>query len=388
MRLVVLGLSITSSWGNGHATNYRALVRALVRRGHRVLFLERDVPWYATSRDLPEPPWGALRLYGSVGEAVERFGAEVRDADAVVVGSYVPDGVELGHWVADTATGATIFYDIDTPVTLGKLEAGDHEYLEPALVPRYDRYLSFTGGPVPAALERDWGSPAARPFYCLVDPEEHRPVAGPVPWHLGYLGTYSPDRQPALERLLLEVARRSPRCRFCVAGPGFPDAPWPDNVARTDHVPPPEHRAFYNHQRFTLNLTRARMVHAGWSPSVRLFEAAACGVPVISDRWRGLDRFFEPDSEIVLADDTEDVLRTLRDVDADEARRMGARARARVLVEHTAEHRVRELEEHVAAARALRPARDRPSRDAARAEAARRSGTGPGSPAGEARWSA
>ena len=362
LSVVVLGLSITSSWGNGHATNYRALVRALSRRGHRVLFLERDVPWYASNRDLPEPPWGDFRLYGSTNEAVERYGPAVRDADAVIVGSFVPDGVALGHWVADTTTGAALFYDIDTPVTLGKLDEADHEYLEPELVPRYDVYLSFTGGPVLEALERDYGSPAARAFYCQIDPDEHRPLSGSVPWHLGYLGTYSDDRQPGLERMLLEVARMSPRGRFCVGGPGFPEEGWPDNVERIDHVPPPAHPAFYNRQRFTLNLTRARMVRAGWSPSVRLFEAAACGVPVISDRWEGLDRFFELGSEIVLAEDTEDVMRTLRDVDAGEARRIGARARGRVLAEHTAEHRVRELEEHVRDALARRPARDRPPR--------------------------
>lgn len=382
LRFVVFGLSITSSWGNGHATNYRALVRALSRRGHSVLFLERDVPWYARSRDLPVPPWGDFELYDSLEDARARLADRVRAADAVIVGSFVPDGVELGHWVNDTARGVTLFYDIDTPVTLGKLEEGDHEYLEPELIPRYDVYLSFTGGPVLRALERAYGSPAARPFYCLVDLDEHRPVASTLAWDLGYLGTYSEDRQPGLERLLLDVARHSPRSRFCVAGPGFDSEDWPPNVVYRDHVAPPGHRAFYNRQRLTLNLTRARMIRAGWSPSVRLFEAAACGVPVVSDRWEGLDHFFQPASEIVLADDTEDVLRALRDIDPDEARRIGARARARVLAAHTAQHRVRELEEHVRLARLRRPSRDRP-----RAEDEALSSASPAAAAPEAsRW--
>src|SRR5215207_1456914 len=166
LRIVILGLSITSSWGNGHATTYRGLVRELVARGHDVLFLERDVPWYAAERDLPRPPYGRKELYRDLAELRASHEGDVREADLVIVGSYVPDGVAVGEWVTRTARGSTAFYDIDTPVTLAKLARGDTEYLAPHLIPRYHLYLSFTGGPTLARLEQEYGSPLARPLYC------------------------------------------------------------------------------------------------------------------------------------------------------------------------------------------------------------------------------
>src|SRR4051794_227231 len=342
MRVVILGLSVTSSWGNGHATNYRALIRALDRRGHDVLFLERDVPWYAAHRDLPRPPWGRTVLYDSPAELRGEHGAAVRSADLVVVGSYVPDGVAVGEWVTERAGGVTAFYDINTPVTLAKLDRGDHEYLAPHLVPRYQLYLSFTGGPTLERVERELGSPCARAFHCLVDPELYYPERVAARWDLGYLGTYSADRQPALERLLLEPARRHDGLRCVVAGPQYPDdIDWPPNVERIEHVPPARHRAFYAAQRFTVNVTRSDMARAGWSPSVRLFEAGACAVPVISDRWEGLDTFFEPGREIIAAERSDDVLHALAHADGPA---IGAAARARVLRDHTASHRVEQLE--------------------------------------------
>jgi spore maturation protein CgeB len=345
LRIVILGLSITSSWGNGHATTYRGLVRELVRRGHDVLFLERDVPWYADNRDLPEPPYGRTALYESVDELRSRFANAVRDADLVIVGSYVPDGAAIGDWVLKEARGVRAFYDIDTPVTLAKLARGEHEYLRPAQIARYNLYLSFTGGPTLRRLEHEFGSPAARPLYCSVDPELYFPEPHAIEWDLGYMGTYSADRQPTLEHLLLTPARQWPRGRFSVAGPQYPpDILWPPNVAYTPHLAPREHRAFYNRQRFTLNVTRADMIAAGWSPSVRLFEAAACGTPIISDRWDGIGAFFAPDREIILASTAADVLRALRETTEEERLAMGQRARRRVLAEHTAAHRARELE--------------------------------------------
>lgn len=333
MRFVFLGLSITSSWGNGHATNYRALVRALAGRGHDVLFLERDVPWYAENRDRPEPPGCRTELYGAL-DALDTFGGEVAAADAVVVGSFVPEGVALLEWVLARAGGVVAFWDIDTPVTVAKLEAGDEEYLSRGLVPRLDLYLSFTGG---SLLERIDNEHAVA-FHCTAD---HEPAEAEERWLLGYLGTYSDDRRPALERLLLEPARRLPHERFVVAGPQYPASiDWPSNVERIEHLPPGEHPRFYARQRFTLNLTRAAMREAGWSPSVRLFEAAACGCAIVSDRWPGIETFFRPGEEILLVDDTDDVLAAL---EAD-AERIGAAARERFLAEHTPERRAEQLE--------------------------------------------
>ena len=344
MKLVVLGLSLSSAWGNGHATTYRALLKAFAARGHAVTFLERDVPWYrGDHRDLPEPDFCTLRFYDDLA-GLEAHRAEVAAADAVIVGSYVPEGVAVGRWAQAAARGTVAFYDIDTPVTLAKLERGDHEYISPELIPGYAAYLSFTGGPTLQRLEREFGSPAARALYCSVDEARYRPLGGETRWDLSYLGTYSPDRQPTLERLLLEPARRAPHLRFAVAGPQYPaEIAWPANVERFEHVGPADHPAFYAASRWTLNVTRADMIAAGWSPSVRLFEAGACACPVVSDRWEGLDALFAPGREIVLADDPEAVLATLSPPSA--ARdAMASAFRARVLAGHTAAHRAAELE--------------------------------------------
>jgi len=351
LRIVICGLSISSSWGNGHATTYRGLVRELAARGHDVLFLERDVPWYAANRDLPEPPYGRTALYSCLEELKDRFSGDVREADVVIVGSYVPEGVAVGEWVTTVARGKKAFYDIDTPVTLARLRRGENDYLSRELIPRYDLYLSFTGGPTLECLERRYGAPVARVLYCSTDPLVYYPEQRKPAWELGYLGTYSEDRHPSLERLMLETARRWPEGRFVVAGPLYPEnIEWPANVERIEHLAPPTHRAFYNSQRFTLNITRADMRRAGFSPSVRLFEAAACGVPIISDWWVGLDHILKPGSEILVARTAADTLRFLRELPEEERLAIGERARKHVLAEHTAAHRAAQLEGYILAA--------------------------------------
>ncbi|AWN46481.1 glycosyltransferase [Methylobacterium terrae] len=345
--LVVLGLSLSSSWGNGHATTYRALLRAFAERGHRVTFLERDVPWYAAHRDLADPDYCDLVLYRDLAGLVE-LTPRLRAADAVMVGSYVPEGVAVGEMAIRTAHGAgriAAFYDIDTPVTLAKLARGDHEYLTPDLIRSYDLYLSFTGGPTLDRLEREHGAPMARALYCSVDPAHYAPRGGLPRYDLSYLGTYSPDRQPTLERLLIEPARRAPHRRFAVAGPQYPDGiDWPANVERLDHVAPADHPAFYAASRYTLNVTRADMIAAGYSPSVRLFEAAACGTPLISDSWDGLDTVLGIGREILVADGPDAVLAILDRQDEAARTALAAAARARVLARHTAACRAAELE--------------------------------------------
>ncbi|MFN3513751.1 MAG: glycosyltransferase [Phenylobacterium sp.] len=343
MKLVVLGLSLSSSWGNGHATTYRALLRAFSERGHEVLFLERDTPWYAAHRD-PDPKVCRLAFYDDLAE-LETWRADVASADAVIVGSFVPEGVAVGEWALKTARGPVAFYDIDTPVTLARLAAGEDDYLNPDLAARYDLYLSFTGGPTLDLIMRRYGSPDARALYCSVDAEAYRPLEREPRWDLSYLGTHSPDRQPTLERLLIEPARRAPELRFCVAGPQYPAGiDWPANVERLEHVAPPDHPDFYAASRFTLNVTRQDMIAAGYSPSVRLFEAAACACPIISDVWEGLDTLFSPNAEIVLAETPEAVLTPLRNLDEAARRRLGQAGRARILATHTAAHRAAELE--------------------------------------------
>jgi len=346
--IVVLGLSLSSSWGNGHATTYRALLRGLAALGHRVLFLERDVPWYAGHRDLPQPEFCELAFYHDLDELDRRFAGRIAEADAVLVGSYVPEGIALLDLVLSVAGGVRAFYDIDTPVTLAALERGDCAYLSPAQIGRLDLYLSFSGGPVLRRLSEQYGALAPRAFYCAVDEARYRPESRTAQWDLGYLGTYSPDRQPALERLLLEPARRLPDRRFVVAGPQYPDdIAWPGNVERIEHLPPSSHAGFYAGQRFTLNVTRADMIAAGWSPSVRLFEAAACATPIISDRWEGLAELLPDGEAIRIADSSEAVVDILVSPDEAGRQRIAARAMEIVLTGHTGTARARELERHL-----------------------------------------
>ena len=244
--LVFIGLSLSSSWGNGHATTYRALLRGLAAVGQKVLFLERDVPWYAANRDLPDPDFCELGLYASVDELARKFGPRIASARGVIVGSFVPDGIAVLDLVLEQATGITAFYDIDTPVTLAALDTGAADYIAVRQIPRVDLYFSFTGGPTLDRLAGEFGARRPRALYCAVDEKRWRPVEADVCWDFGYLGTYSPDRQPALDRLLLQPARRLPRMRFVVAGPQYPEGiDWPDNVERLEHVAPVDHAAFY-----------------------------------------------------------------------------------------------------------------------------------------------
>ncbi|MDQ2712371.1 MAG: glycosyltransferase [Acidobacteriota bacterium] len=344
---VFLGLSITSTWGNGHATTYRGLLKELAKRGHSITFLERDMPWYSENREFNETPYCQIGLYGSLNELKDRFAKIVREADAVVVGSYVPDGIAVGRWVRSANANTVAFYDIDTPVTLTALQANRCEYLSRDLVSKYDLYLSFTGGPTLEFIENRLQSPCARPLYCSVDPTLYFPEQRESKWELAYLGTYAADRQPALNTLLLDVASRSPQLNFAVAGPQYPaDIPWPENVTRIEHLPAGQHREFYNSQTFTLNVTRRDMVRAGHSPSVRLFEAAACGVPILTDRWPGLERFFEPLVEIMPVRTTADVA-ILLNMPADQRLTIADKARRRTLRFHTAAVRAAEFEAYV-----------------------------------------
>src|SRR5690606_16394129 len=307
--IVILGLSVTSSWGNGHATIYRGLGRQLCQRGHGVLFLERDKPWYARNRDLTEPDNCSLFLYGSLEELKDQYTDSIRRADAVVIGSYVPDGIEVNDWIFSEAAGVTAFYDIDTPVTLAALARSECSFLSARQISKFDLYLSFSAGPILTRLRDEYKARNPLPLLCSVDPDVHYPQHQINPkYDLGYMGTYSPDRESALEEMLLKPAWIWHQGRFALAGSQYPEVDWPPNLDLKDHLIPPQHSSFYNSQRFTLNLTRADMIRAGFSPSVRLFEAAACATPVISDYWRGLENFFEIGKEILVASSADGVL--------------------------------------------------------------------------------
>lgn len=354
MKVVVFGLSVSSSWGNGHATLWRGLIAALARRSHRVVFFERDAPYYAANRDLHALPAGELVLFAEFAEIAASARAQLADADVAVVTSYCPDGIAATELVLDAPRPLRVFYDLDTPVTLSRLGRGERlDYLGSRGLADFDLVLSYTGGAALDELRRKLGARAVAPLYGHVDPALHRPVP-PVDGmrsDLSYLGTYAQDRQAALERLFIGPARARPDLRFLVGGAMYPpDFPWTDNISFLRHVPPERHPAFFSSSRLTLNVTRRAMADMGWCPSGRLFEAAACGTPILTDDWAGLSDFFRPGEEILVARSSEDAVDALDLSDA-ELGRIAGRARRRVLEEHTSERRARQFEAFVEDAR-------------------------------------
>jgi len=348
MKIVIYGLTITSSWGNGHATTYRSLINALSTRGHQIHFIEKDVEWYRNNRDMPKPPYCTVHFYEDWKVDAKDLVRKSADADAIMIGSYFPDAIALTKELAAGNRCPLLFYDIDTPITISRLRRSlPTDYLEAGLIPAYNAYLSFTGGPILKELEDDFGSPYAVPFYCSVDPKVYRPT----PCHeafrcdLSYLGTYAKDRQSKLIELMGGTAALAPDRKFLVAGSQYPeDTIWGPNVGRMIHVSPSEHPAFYSSSRFTLNLTRDEMVAAGYSPSVRLFEASASGAAILTDRWPGMEKFLTPGEEVLLPADQYEIRAILDGISDQERISLGRRARERILAEHTAEHRAREFE--------------------------------------------
>ena len=352
MRIVVFGLTITSAWGNGHATLWRALCRALARRGHHVTFFERDVPYYADTRDLQPMSGLETVLYTDWNTVRSRAASAMQGADLAMVTSYCPDGVAASALVLDSAAKVRSFYDLDTPVTLDRLAAGERpDYLPPEGLGGFDLVLSYTGGAALERLRSELGARLVAPLYGSVDPEAHRPVP-PDPRlraDLSYLGTYASDRQTALERFLVVPARTLPTRRFVIGGALYPpEFPWAENIWFLRHTPPADHPAFFASSRLTLNITRRAMAAMGWCPSGRLFEAAACGAPILTDRWEGLEEFYLPGRELLVAGNTDDAIAAISLTDG-ELRRIAEAGRARTLAEHTADHRVVALEDAVQA---------------------------------------
>ncbi len=348
MKLVIFGLALSSSWGNGHATLWRGLLRALASQGHSVTFFEKDLPYYAAHRDAwPQPARVQLALYTSLQQDEARIARELRSADAAIVTSFCPQGAAVCERVLGSSVPFTCFYDLDTPVTLQALASGKPvEYQPTQGLGGFDLVLSYTGGPALYALSSRLHARAVAPLYGFADPDAHRPCLPDAAFQsdLSYLGTYAPDRQPQLAELFLAPAQRLPQQRFLIGGAMYPhDFPWASNIFFARHVPPELHPAFFSSSRLTLNITRAAMAAYGWCPSGRLFEAAACGAPLLSDAWKGLDSFFTPGEELLLARSSDDVLAALQRSPSDLARLAG-RARQRVLDEHTAAHRARQLE--------------------------------------------
>jgi spore maturation protein CgeB len=352
MKLVIFGLTVSSSWGNGHATLWRGLCNALARQGHEITFFEKDVPYYANHRDLLRPEHYKLVLYPEWKEVKSSATEAVSESDVAVVTSYCPDAIAASDLVLGSRV-VKVFYDLDTAVTLEKFQAdGRVDYIPKGGLADFDLVLSYVGGRALEEMRRVFGAKHVAPLYGSVDPEVHRPVAPSTDYDsdLSYLGTYAADRQEALQKLFLEPAQRLPERKFLLGGAQYPeDFPWNENVWFVRHVAPPEHPAFYSSSKATLNVTRGAMASFGYCPSGRLFEAAACETPVVSDSWDGLAEFFEPGREILVASSADDVVDAIQ-LEREELRSIGKAAREKVLSAHTADHRSQEFVELVEAA--------------------------------------
>ncbi len=346
--IIIFGLTVSSSWGNGHATLWRGLLRALGDRGHRVTFFEKDVQYYRDTRDLTALPGGGdLRFYQDLASIRAEAQRVLDNADVAIVTSYCPQGSDVAKMLLASRAGVKVFYDLDTPVTLRALDSGARpEYLPADGLVGFDPVLSYTGGRALTELQQKLGARNVAPLYGWVDPMQHHPVPAEDHYRcdLSYLGTYAPDRQPALDRLFLEPARRLPDRTFLIGGAQYPaEFPWTNNLYFHRHVPPSAHPAFFSSSQWTLNITREAMAEYGFCPSGRLFEAASCGTPLLSDRWEGLETFLTPGEQIVLVDTAEDVTSALQ-ISEVERGRIARQARERVLVAHPADARVRTLE--------------------------------------------
>jgi spore maturation protein CgeB len=362
MRITVFGLSVSSAWGNGHATLWRGLIHALARLGHSVVFFEWDAPWYAEHRDCWGLPNGELHLYSDWPAIRPRALEAVRSTDVVMVTSYCPHGLQATELALQSSAKLKVFYDLDTPITLDRLARGESvSYLGARGLRDFDLVLSYTGGRALDALRDRLGARRVGALYGSVDPLLHVRAGASQRYaaDLSYLGTYAPERQHKLAQLFLEPARRLPGSRFAIGGSQYPgDFPWQQNIHYFRHVPPAEHAAFYGSSRLNLNITRAPMAEMGYCPSGRMFEVAACGAALISDAWEGLETFFEPGREILVAHSTEDVVRAMR-MDAQELSAIGQAARERALAEHTVDRRAKQLIEHLEGAHSERSSSQR-----------------------------
>lgn len=346
MKIAIFGLTISSSWSNGHATLWRGLCKSLVALGHEFIFFEHDVPDYANARDWPSLPpelsGSRLVLYTDWSAIEPCAQHELSDCDAAIVSSYCFDSQAATDAILDAQQPLAVFYDLDTPITLDALRSGKHvPYVPQRGLRDFDLVLSYTGGAALEALRSDLGAHRVRALYGHVDPQIHQPVPAVDRYRaaLSWLGAYSADRQTMLQELFVSPARLRPGLKFLIGGAQYPDhSPWSSNVFFVHHLPPQEHAAFFSSSRLTLNVTREPMARMGWCPSGRLFEAAACGAAVLSDEWCGLDDFYTPGQQVLVAHNMADTLAALDMSDAELAA-IGRAARERTLDEHTSRHR-------------------------------------------------
>src|SRR4051794_34499081 len=311
MRIAFFGSSLVSAYWNGAATYYRGIIRNLAGRGHRITFYEPDAFERQQHRDIPDPDWAKVVVYPADQQGVERVLDDARGADVVVKASGVGIFDELlEQAVLDLRRpdGLAIFWDVDAPATLDRMESDPRDRFRP-LVPRYDLVLPSGGGDPVVQAYRRFGARFCAPVYNALDPSTHHP-ASPDPrfaGDLGFLGNRLPDREARVESFFLAPAENLPERRFLLGGAGWESKAMPGNVTALGHVYTHEHNAFNATLLAVLNIARDSMAATGYSPATRVFEAAGAGACIITDAWEGIGLFLEPETEILVARDGTDV---------------------------------------------------------------------------------
>ena len=343
MKIAFYGSSLVSAYWNGAATYYRGLLRALAARGYAITFYEPDVYDRQKNRDIDPPDWCRVVIYEGTIDALKRVAAEAAEADIVVKASGVgfEDDLLLQAVLSAARPQAlTIFWDVDAPATLAELRAAPDHPLRKALA-TLDLVLTYGGGDPVVSAYRALGARDCIPVYNALDPDTHHPVPADPRFaaDLGFLGNRLPDREARVERFFLAPAARLPESRFLLGGSGWQDKPMSGNVHLLGHVSTREHNAFNVTPKAVLNISRESMAETGFSPATRVFEAAGAGACLITDHWEGIDLFLKPGTEVLVARDGRDVAEIMATLGANNAKRIGAAALARVLAEHTYDHR-------------------------------------------------
>jgi spore maturation protein CgeB len=350
LTIAFFGSSLVSAYWNGAATYYRGIIRALHERGHRTTFYEPDAYDRQAHRDIDDPDWARDRVYSIDGEDdVYRMIEEARTSDLIVKASGVGVFDELleREVLAARRSGSIVaFWDVDAPATLDRIESDPHDPFR-ALIPQYDYIFTYGGGEPVVEAYAALGARTCVPIYNALDPSTHYPAPPDTRFagDLGFLGNRLPDREARVDEFFLRAAELCPERTFLLGGSGWGDKELPGNVEYLGHIYTNDHNAFNCTPRAVLNISRESMARYGFSPATRVFEAAGAGACVITDQWKGIELFLEPEREVLLAHDGREVAEQLRALTPERAAAIGQAAYRRVLGEHTYAHRATQLEE-------------------------------------------
>jgi spore maturation protein CgeB len=339
LNIAFYGSSLVSAYWNGAETYYRGIIKELNRLGHHITFYEPDAYERQQHRDIPDPEWAKVVVYENNEASAFEVLSEAANADIVIKASGVGVFDELLEELV-------IFWDVDAPATLERMENNPDDPFR-ALVPQYDMILTYGGGQPVIDAYAAFGAKRCIPIYNALDPETHFPVEESLRFacDLAFLGNRLPDREARVEEFFLKAAANLPEATFKIGGSGWGDKNMPANVEYIGHVYTKDHNAFNCTPKAVLNISRDSMAKMGFSPATRVFEAAGAGACIITDYWLGIDHFFEPGKEILVAGSGLEVADVLRKLSAEEAKSIGEAAKARVLMHHTYAHRAKEADQ-------------------------------------------